>query len=209
MRQPGVDLALIIGLLCGNVIASESDIDSAQVQPSPEDSVASPSKSELIIFSPEESLQEFLDVSDTTNTEGLRTQQPTTALFKSLAIPGWGQLGNRSYKKAVFFGGLELVLIGAALNYRGQASDAWDEFSNTSDTTTAGINRLYDYYDDRKTKRNRYTWFAALTIFISMFDAYTDAHLSGFPTKRDDHAIEVEIGPTPDYSVGASLKLRF
>ena len=200
-------VGLICGIFCGGVAASETVDDSTKTEPESADSLAPSQPTEVIMFAPEKSLREFLDVSDSTNTEARLIQNPTAALFKSLVIPGWGQVGNRSYFKAVFYGGLECLLVGAALNYRSQSNDAWDDYSNATDSLER--NRLYNIYDDRKTKRNRYTWFAALTIFISMFDAYVDAHLSGFPLKGESQAIELEIGPTPAYTVGASVKLSF
>ena len=37
-------------------------------------------------------------------------------------------------------------------------------------------NEYYDLYQDRKDERNKFTWFAVITAFVSMFDAYVDAH---------------------------------
>ncbi|MFH1687390.1 MAG: DUF5683 domain-containing protein [bacterium] len=202
---------IAVGLCCflpwSGVAAQEAADDSLYTDPQPADSTAPSAESEVITYVPQQSLAEYLDVGDSMNTEAHLTQKPTTALLKSLVVPGWGQVGNGRYVKAAFFAGLEGLLVGAAFNFRSQANEAWDDYAAATDSTKQIA--LYDYYDDRKTKRNRYTWFAALTMFVSMFDAYVDAHLSGFPLRGENQAIELEIGPTETYSVGASVKLSF
>ncbi|MCH9030779.1 MAG: hypothetical protein IIB00_00765, partial [candidate division Zixibacteria bacterium] len=39
--------------------------------------------------------------------KGRPIQNPTAALFKSMAVPGWGQVGNKQFIKAGFVIGLE------------------------------------------------------------------------------------------------------
>ncbi|UCD64453.1 MAG: hypothetical protein JSW34_03195 [Candidatus Zixiibacteriota bacterium] len=120
------------------------------------------------------------------NFEERLTQNPTGALFKSMLIPGWGQLGNRKYFKAVLFAGLDAWFIGSAIHYGQQASDFREQFDASTDPTAR--NEFYDLYLDRKDERNKFTWFAVIITFVSMFDAYADAHLSGYPKRLDDDA---------------------
>lgn len=171
------------------------------------DSVSATVDPDTTLFRPEEALQDFLAVSDTMDSEKRLTQTPTVALLKSMVVPGWGQVGNRSYVKALIFAGLEGLMIGSALNYKFKAADRKDEFNRAADIDER--NRLYDQYLDLNGKRNRYTWFAVITIFISMFDAYVDAHLSGFPVKSDQHQLGFEAGPTESHQWTARLTLSF
>ena len=65
-------------------------------------------------------------VTDPQNFETRMHQKPTLALFKSMFIPGLGQLGNRRYIKALLFVGLDAWFIGSAIHYGGQAADFRD-----------------------------------------------------------------------------------
>jgi len=132
-------------------------------------------------------------ISSPVNYEKRLYQNPTVALFKSMVIPGWGQLGNRSYFKAVLFAGLDAWFIGSSIHYGRQAGDFRDMFENAVD-----INDRNDYhalYDDRRGARNKFRWFAIIVSFVAMFDAYVDAHLSGFPGAVDEPDLSFEIKP--------------
>lgn len=144
-------------------------------------------------------------VTDTINFERRLRQNPTTALFKSLAFPGWGQLGNRRPLKAALFVGLDAWFIGAAIHYHRQASDFLDLYE--ASTVTATRNAYYDQYSDRRQERNKYFFFLGLATLVGMFDAYVDAHLSGSPVGRDD--IDFGIAPDPKSGVQAYLSFRF
>ena len=130
------------------------------------------------------------------------SQNPTVALVKSVLVPGLGQIGNRRYIKAAIFIGLESWLISKVLHHREEARDRWEAYS-----TASGEYKNYHYslYRDSRTQRNKYAWYAGLTVFVSMFDAYVDAHLSGTPDRKRDHKIEIDIAP--DTQGGANLKI--
>ena len=57
--------------------------------------------------------------------------------------------------------------------------------------------------------KNQFIWLTGLTIFISMFDAYADAHLSGGPSERKSDAVSFEVGPDDDGGVAAALTYTF
>ncbi len=106
------------------------------------------------------------------------TPTPVSAAFRSLFIPGWGQAYVKRPLKAVIYGGIEQTLIFSI--YR--------------------KHRLYDYYDRRgesniagsqKEDRNRLSWYLALSIIVSMMDAYVDAHLYNFEVSDDYSATRI------------------
>ena len=100
-------------------------------------------------------------------------------------VPGLGQLGNRRYTKAIVIIGLETWFTASAIHYSNQAGDARAKYEGKTDTGLR--NQWYLFYDNKRTNRNKFIWFAGITIFLSMFDAYVDAHLSGSPTtSRND-----------------------
>jgi hypothetical protein len=139
--------------------------------------------------------------------DSLKWQSPTVALFKSLLIPGWGQLSNRQYIKAGIAVGLETTLIGAVIHHARKASDAKKAYENPPDTAVATAFLLYKRYDDAREKRNLYSWFAGAAIFWSMFDAYVDAHLAKFP--KYNQGLSIQIAPGEYEDIRAVLALKF
>jgi len=132
------------------------------------------------------------------------SQRPTTALFKSMLVPGWGQVGNKKYIKAVIFAGLESLAFGTYWHYRTKTSDARAAFES------AGLNEqgmLFREYENARSERNRFAWYTGSLIFISMFDAYVDAHLVHFP-KRDE-SISLRLVPTEDAHPALALSYNF
>jgi len=119
---------------------------------------------------------------------------PSSAAFKSLFLPGWGQAYVNRPLKAVIYGGIEQTLIFSI--YR--------------------KNRQFKYYDRRgeeglastqKEDRNRLSWYLALAIIVSMMDAYVDAHLYNFEVS-DDFSSVAPANPEPVLQIG-NLPVRF
>ena len=135
-------------------------------------------------------------------------QVPTVALFKSMLVPGLGQIGNRSYLKAGIIIGLESVLIGAIVHWADKTKDARNRLDAETDPNLRP--GLYNTFSDNKDKRNFYSWLLGTTIFISMFDAYVDAHLSRFPKDPDlKEGLSFDIGPDGSELISAGLTFRF
>ena len=81
------------------------------------------------------------------------------AFFKSLLIPGWGQLSNGSYIKAAAFVGIEIFTIVMWSNYRGKGKDKEDEYESFADA----------HYDS--------------TAYLRWLDGYKDVFLHGSPQR--------------------------
>jgi hypothetical protein len=143
-------------------------------------------KYDTILYVPSGFESSTIGVVDTVNYEKRLYQNPTVALFKSMFVPGLGQIGNRQYIKAGIVIGLETWFITSAVKHGRDASDFRDQFNQSSDINERNV--LYNSYLDSKDQRNKFTWFAVIVTFISMFDAYSDAHLSGFPKDEEDRA---------------------
>lgn len=163
---------------------------------------------DTVVFSNSNVLQGMMPVTDKTNLEKHLIQAPTTALFKSMVVPGWGQWGNKKYIKAIIFASFDTWMIARAIHYKKTARDLFDQFESASDVSTR--NYYYDLYSHQRDQRNKYTWFAVITSFFSMFDAYVDAHLSGYPSEKNE-GNDVKIGVVPTDYNGAmvSLSLSF
>ncbi|MFQ5631694.1 MAG: DUF5683 domain-containing protein [bacterium] len=99
-----------------------------------------------------------------------KAKNPTGAMVRSIFFPGWGQLYNGKWLKALIVFGAEAGFIGTAIYLNQKAHD---------DRETA-LNR--ELYADM---RNTNYWRTGVAILISMLDAFVDAHLSDFDESPD------------------------
>lgn len=199
MLTVSILLLLAAGSAAQDDTAAPAPSDTAEAEPA--------DAPDTVVYFRTPDLEKYAPVTDTVDLETNLYQNPTTALFKSMIIPGWGQWGNRRYIKAILFAGVDAWLIGSAVHFGGQASDLRDQYEAATDL--AERNRLYGRYSDKRDQRNKYTWFAVIVSFISMFDAYVDAHLSGFPDRDRVEGISFEMGPDREGGVSASVTVPF
>jgi len=96
--------------------------------------------------------------------DSLSVKNPTGAMLRSLAVPGWGQFYNGKWFKGILVAGAETGLVANAL-----VLDQWAKNSATENE------RLY-YLDNR----NLSFWILGAVILYSMADAYVDAALFDF-----------------------------
>jgi len=112
----------------------------------------------------------------------------TGAVFRSLAVPGWGQYYNESYvKSAAFFITEVLFIVGTSrYNDQMQAAKKADNFTDE---------KLF------RSSRNKNIWWLAGLKLLSLGDAYVDAQL-----------FEIDISPnlTPEnsdgFQIGATIR---
>lgn len=139
----------------------------------------------------------------------LKKKSPMGALIRSVAFPGWGQLYNEKYIKAALVFGVEATYIALA-------ADEWrkrDFHKGNYQKAPPNSPEQYwefDQYRFHEDRRNLYLWVVSGIIFLSMFDAYVDAHLYTFD-KDKMKDLEVEIVPVYDegYGVEVLLSLKF
>ena len=215
----GRTLALALVLLCTHplfaqnppappdtAVVDTTTLTADAIPPAPaEDTVVT--RRDTVRYQPTNVLDLYVAPTDTVDLEAHLSQNPTVALFKSMVVPGWGQVGNGDYLKAIIFFGLDAWMVGSAIHYGLQASDFKDKFESAE--TVAERNEWYQLYDDRRSERNKFTWFAVIVSFISMFDAYVDAHFSGFPDADRDRPVGFDIGPDARGGVAASISVPF
>ncbi len=164
---------------------------------------------DTVIYKPVGFESSALAVSDSIDYEKRLIQNPTKALLKSMLVPGLGQLGNRKYLKAAVVAGMQAWLISSAIDHGRKASDFKNKFEMSLDTTERLI--FYDNFLDSKDQRNKFTWFAVIVTFVSMFDAFADAHLSGFPKdkKPAEDKLSLNIKPLDKNGLYASVAVSF
>ena len=120
-----------------------------------------------------------------------RVKNPTSAVLRSLFVPGWGQYYNGKKWKAAIVFAAEIGALGTAIY--------WDREADRAPTNEARF--LYHEY------RNTAYWVLALTIMLSMMDAYVDAQLSDF-----DDSPSLEANQSVGLAPGAgffAIRLQF
>lgn len=137
-------------------------------------------------------------------------QSPTAAMFKSLLVPGLGQIGNRKYLKAALVIGGETYLFLRWLDFRNQTVDARAAFEAEDNISLRG--ELFTKFENVRENRNLNAWLTGTVIFASMIDALVDAHLSKFPTP--EKKLSFDLKPTsaeslPVSGFAAKLTWRF
>ncbi len=138
-----------------------------------------------------------LIISDSTRV--LRTDKarrsPMGALLRSVAVPGWGQFYNHKYIKSAVVFGAESFFIFKSVQWWKKTEDQYDLVQQSES------GRDFTTYLNYRDRRNDYLWLTGLAVFLSMFDAYVDAHLSGF-----------DVDLTPDFedeAVGAHINIKY
>lgn len=122
-------------------------------------------------------------------------RSPMGALLRSVAVPGWGQFYNHKYIKSGIVFGAETFFIVKSVQWWSKAEDQYKK------AQSAQSGREFNIYLDYRDRRNDFLWLTGLAVFLSMFDAYVDAHLSGF-----------DVDLTPDFqdkSPSAMLRLSY
>jgi hypothetical protein len=104
-------------------------------------------------------------------------KSPMGALLRSIAVPGWGQFYNGKYIKGTVVAVTETYFILRAAHWWKKAEDQYSLIQTLQENQRDAAFLTYENY---RGSRNDFLWLTALTVFISMFDAYVDAHLSGF-----------------------------
>ena len=100
--------------------------------------------------------------------------KPGLVMLRSALVPGWGQLTNGRWWKAVLAIGLEGTLEANAIKAGRDARSAEDRYR----VTGVAVDSL-DALDFRERQRG-YWWWTAGAIGLSMLDAYVDAHFKNF-----------------------------
>ena len=106
------------------------------------------------------------------DTVKVKRHSPSGAMWRSMALPGWGQLYNRKYLKAAVYGGGEIAILYSSLVQHRRYKQARED----EDWTAA------DFYEN---DRNRLRWWLAGLILFSMGDAFVDGHLWDFELDKD------------------------
>ena len=107
---------------------------------------------------------------------------PVRVMFESLLIPGWGQIENESYLKAVLFFGTYATFVQWGIRLNQDKQDAVGRLAGASEDELSAFEAEVDRLSDA---RNSKYWYAGLTAVVAMADAFVDAHLKKFDERMD------------------------
>lgn len=103
---------------------------------------------------------------------------PMQAAGLSLILPGGGQIYNQQYLKAGLIASLELAFAGRFVYHYLESEKYYQDYEKS--LLQSDLDRYNDFYY----KRQNDLWWLGITIFLSMIDAYVDAHLFDFEEKK-------------------------
>jgi hypothetical protein len=145
----------------------------------------------------------------------LQRKNPKSAMLRSLAVPGWGQVYNGNYFKGALAFGAEIILVRVAIYWNQQAARARGQqtrFFSLADPLPKNSRLVVPVpvrAPDREAElfylnnRNTAYWFLLATIVFSMLDAYVDASLADF-----DESPDLSLTPSGDRSNGLMLTIK-
>lgn len=139
--------------------------------------------------------------------ENLKTKSPTKALLRSVAFPGWGQFYNEKYFKSALIFGVETTYIILAADQWRKTDFHKKNFQNAVPYSPEQYEE-FDLYKYHRDQRNLYLWVVTGIVFLSMFDAYVDAHLYNFD-KIQMKDLEVSLMPADENFKDIKLFLSY
>ena len=140
---------------------------------------------------------------DSLSSVQVKTKSPTWAMIRSGLVPGWGQFYNEQYIKSGLVFMAEGLLIGGAVVEHQRAEDDHREYEDVSRSDQERED-AWLRYSRRIDKRNTYLWYLAGAKFLSMVDAYVDAHLYRFD--QGPLAVRLEAGLEERWDVGVVVR---
>jgi uncharacterized protein DUF5683 len=124
---------------------------------------------------------------------------PRWVMARSLLVPGWGQLHNGSWVKALGVASGEGVLIARMVN----DNQALDDLNRSIEEARAAGDQVaevaaVDAYNSRLNDLVRRQWLFAAVLTYSLLDAYIDAHFRNFDIEFGrDPALPGGVPPPP------------
>ena len=132
-------------------------------------------------------------------------EAPRWVMLRSAAVPGWGQLHNGSWKKAIGIAGLEGLFVAKIVNdqsaLRSLNSDI--DAAHAAGKTTQEADFILQY-NARADRSVAHQWWLGALLAYSMLDAYIDAHFRNFHIDLDD-----DPALPPEQRRAAGLKLSW
>ncbi len=115
---------------------------------------------------------------------------PALATLLSAAVPGAGQIYNRSYWKVPLVLGFGAYFTSQWLHYNRLTGDARDRYAESLLRTPGGNPTQLSLREFYKEQRDTYTWYLVILYVLNVADAFVDATLFDFDV-GDDLSVRV------------------
>jgi DNA-binding FrmR family transcriptional regulator len=131
-------------------------------------------------------------------------EAPKWVMTRSLLVPGWGQLHNGSWIKALGIATGEVLLVTRMVD----DNQALDEINQDIAAARAANDQAaeavaVEQYNSRLDQLTRRQWLFAAVLIYSMLDAYIDAHFRDFDIEfRHDPALPGGVPPSGKKQTG-------
>ncbi|MCK5125257.1 MAG: hypothetical protein KAR42_03285 [candidate division Zixibacteria bacterium] len=138
-------------------------------------------------------------------------RSPSMTMLKSVVFPGWGQYSNRKRIKSGVIFAVESYFIYKTVDYGIKAGDSRKIWKSISDDSISAKTLAFQQYTDDRDNRNTNIWYTAIIMFLSMIDAYVDAHLQDFPEPADkaEEAKNLSLELLPEREAGFRIVYNF
>ena len=124
-----------------------------------------------------------LDTNKTVQTNDstfVMTKSSWGAVGRSALLPGWGQYYNESYWKIPIIWGVMGWFTYLYVENNNLYKKYGDLYSESLDQTPNGDSQYKEARDFYRNERDQWALFLGLTYFLTLVDAYVDAHLFDF-----------------------------
>ncbi len=128
------------------------------------------------------------------------TKSPFWAAVSSAILPGGGQFYTESHIRGLAFFFSQGALLGMTLYEHIKTEDSWKRFERTRDWS------YYDDYSYHFDRRYNLLWWDAAVWFLSVADAYVDAHMYRF---REGGRVAFRVRPSDESGLELQLSLGF
>jgi TolB-like protein len=135
------------------------------------------------------------------------TKSRGDALFRSLIVPGWGQVYNDQDAKGYVFTGVTLGVIGAGVFQRMQYSKTHDDYMKA--TTKEDAAKFYDQQSNEYQQSNLLFYIAGGIWALNVADAFLNGTSASEVRVDREAAVTPELGVARDGTRTAGLRWNF
>lgn len=141
------------------------------------------------------------------SSEYIVTKSRGDALFRSVLVPGWGQIYNNQDAKGYVFTGVTLGLVGAGVFQRMQSNKTHDEYMKA--TSKEDATKLYDEMSNQYDQSNLLFMIAGGVWVVNVVDAFISGTSSSEVRITDTAAVKPVVGQRADGTNVAALEMKF